>query len=199
VPVFSAPAGAERGSLSFEVGLREVLADPEISWIPLAKTGYRLLAEGADSASFVSGELGEGLGSLGLRKVGAQWKFASSGPCFLGTSISGREAVRWRLAPEQPWLGPGTRRIRIELSGGGCSSGISANPRARKPIFRQLGRRLLMTMTLNPLPPGSYTCQGVDNPPLTIALPTKLGPRTLYDGGSFPPRSADETRGEVRF
>jgi hypothetical protein len=51
-----------------------------------------------------------------------------------------------------------------------------------------------MLMTLNPLPAGAYTCQGAPHPPLTIELPDKLGGRGLYDGGSFPPRPAAETR-----
>ncbi|HET6997225.1 MAG TPA: hypothetical protein VFI03_01420 [Solirubrobacterales bacterium] len=194
VPLFSGPAGAENGSLPSEIGLREVLADPEISWIYLARTGYRLLAEDADSASFVSGELGAGTAYLALRKVGEQWKFGGSGPCFLGTAIGGVEAVNWGLAADQPGLRAETRRIRVNLGPGACSSGMSQNARARKPIFRQLGRRLLMTIVLKPLPPGLYTCQGISDPPLTVTLPDELGRRKLYDGGSFPPRAAADTR-----
>ena len=194
VSLFTGPAGAENGALPSEGGLREVLADPEISWIGLAQTGYRLLAESPESASFVSGEISEGPRFLSLRKVEGQWKFGGSGPCFLDTVIAGVETVSWSLAADQPALEPGTRRIRIDLGPGGCSSGASQDDRARKPIFRQMGRRLLMTTVLEPLPPGIYTCQGVIDPPLTVKLPGRLGTRTLYDGGSFPPRSAAETR-----
>jgi hypothetical protein len=59
--------------------------------------------------------------------------------------------------------------------------------RARKPIFRRIGKRLLMTVLLEPLPPGLYTCQGVVNPPMEVPLPGRLGKRRLYDGSTYPP------------
>jgi hypothetical protein len=57
-----------------------------------------------------------------------------------------------------------------------------------------MGRKLVITMTLEPVSPGPHTCQEVVEPPLTVRLPGRLGTRKLYDGGSFPPRPAAETR-----
>lgn len=82
VPLFSSPAGAENGARPAEVGLREVIYNPEIAWIGLATQGYRLLDEDADSASFVSGGLNEG-------------------PRYLSTQ-SGWAVEIWRLGPLLP-------------------------------------------------------------------------------------------------
>jgi hypothetical protein len=59
-----------------------------------------------------------------------------------------------------------------------------------KPVFFELGRRLMMVMRLKPLPPGNYTCIGIFEPPLRVALPKRLGNRTLFDGGVYPPTKA---------
>jgi len=56
-----------------------------------------------------------------------------------------------------------------------------------KPIFEQVGKKLLMIMRLRPLPPGGYTCVGTREPPLKVHLPERLGTRKLYDGGTYPP------------
>jgi hypothetical protein len=79
------------------------------------------------------------------------------------------------------------RRIWVDLGPGPCSSGMGQNARARKPVFRQLGRRLLVTILLEPLPPGFHTCEGIVEPPLRVRLPGRLGSRKLFDGGTFPP------------
>lgn len=44
-----------------------------------------------------------------------------------------------------------------------------------------------MTILLDPLPPGSYTCQGVIEPPMHVRLPGRLGKRRLFDSGTYPP------------
>jgi hypothetical protein len=194
IAVFSTVAGAEEGSLPAEVGLREVVNDPALSWIGFAQHGWRALAEGPESASFVSGELGEDTRFLSLTKADGRWKFAGSGPCSLTTVVPGARTVAWSLAAEQPGLRPDTRRIRVDLGPGNCASGASQNARARKPIFRQRGRTLLMILSLEFGASGPQTCQGVIEPPLRVSLPGRLGTRKLYDAGSFPPRPAAETR-----
>jgi len=59
-----------------------------------------------------------------------------------------------------------------------------------KPVFFELGKRLLMVMRLKSLPPGGYTCEGIIEPPLRVKLPKPLGNRTLFDGGAYPPTRA---------
>jgi hypothetical protein len=194
VAVFSTAAGAEEGSLPAEVGLREVVADPALSWIGFAQHGWRTLAEGPESASFVSGELGAAPRFLSLTKADGTWKFAGSGPCTLTTVIPGARTVSWSLAAAQPGLRPDTRRIRVDLGPGNCASGASQNARARRPIFSQRGRTLLMILSLEFGAPGPQTCKGVIEPPLSVSLPGRLGTRRLFDGGSFPPQPAAETR-----
>jgi hypothetical protein len=49
-----------------------------------------------------------------------------------------------------------------------------------------------MALWLRPLPPGGYTCVGLVEPPLKIQLPGPLGDRELRDGGTYPPRFADQ-------
>jgi hypothetical protein len=190
VQVFSGPADAENGSAPAEVALREITASQ--SFPPLPQHRWRRVTETSAEAVFVHGSLSSPFGPLWvhLEQVDGSWKWSGSGTCAPQTTIHGLGAVTWTLAPEQPPLGESTRRLLVDLGSGPCSSGMSQNQRARKPIFRQFGKRLVMIVLLEPLPPGPHTCQGVIEPPLKVKLPTRLGPRRLFDGGSFPPRPA---------
>jgi hypothetical protein len=193
VEAFSGPAEAEFGSLASEGALRDVLNDPALSWLGLPQDHWRLVSEDDTEAVFESGALSSPFPQwVLLQRGGEGWKLAGNGNCTPRTVLHGLAGVPWTLAGDQPALGWNTRRIRVDLGPGPCASGMSENARARKPIFRQLGRRLLMTILLEPLPPGVYTCQGVLDPPLMVQLPGRLGKRTLFDAGSFPPQPASE-------
>lgn len=186
VGAFSGPAEAELGSLPSEAALREITTSQTFPGPPQSE--WRLVSETETTAVFESGALSSPFPLwVLLERVDAMWKLAGSGTCTPTTVLHGLAAVPWTIAAGQPGPRPSTRRIRIDLGPGPCSSGMGQNARARKPIFRQLGKGLLMTILLEPLPPGAYTCQGVIEPPLTVTLPGRLGARKLFDGGTFPP------------
>jgi hypothetical protein len=188
VNVFSGAATAELGSLPSEVALRDVLHDPALAWLGLRQAHWRFVSEGDTQAVFVNGDLSSAFQQWILLERSAEgWKLAGNGSCAPRSILHGLVAVPWTVAVDQQALGKNTRRIRIDLAPGGCSGGMGQNERARKPIFRRIGRRLLMTMLVDPLPPGAYTCQGVVEPPLEVRLPGRLGKRKLYDGGTYPP------------
>jgi hypothetical protein len=188
VQVFSGPADAEFGSTPAEAALVQIAATQ--AFPPLPDSGWRRVTETETEAVFVHGALSSPFGPLWvfLEQTDGTWKWSGSGNCAPRTTLHGLLAATWALDPEQPPPGPKTRRLSIYLSAAGCSSGMSPNDRARKPIFRQFGKRLVMIVLVEPLPPGFYTCQGVVSPPLKVKLPTRLGARTIFDGGSFPPQ-----------
>jgi hypothetical protein len=186
IDAFSGPAEAELGSLPSQVALREIISS--LSFPRLPQSDWRLISETDTEAVFENGDLSSPFPQwVLLKSVDSMWKLAGNGNCTPKTVLHGLAAVTWTIAGGQPAPSKDTRRIRVDLGPGPCSGGMSQNARARKPIFRQLGRRLLMTILLEPLPPGSYTCQGVIEPPLEVRLPGRLGTRRLYDGGTFPP------------
>ncbi len=190
VEVFSRPATAELGSAPAQVALRQIVATQ--SFPPLPEHRWRAVTESETEAVFVHGSLTSPFGPtwVHLERNQEGWKWSGSGTCSPRTTVHGLGAVTWTLAEGQ-LLGPRTKRIEVNLGPGPCSGGQSQNERARKPIFRQFGRRLVMIILLEPLPPGFYTCQGVSEPPLKVKLPTRLGPRELFDGGAFPPTTAE--------
>ncbi len=198
VSTFRAPAEAETGTSPSELALSAILSDPQSRELGFPRSGWRLVSEDAELAVFVAG-LPSSTDPFPLRFLTVapkedEWKLNSSGTCQLRSVLPAGQVVTWSLAREQPGLRPGTRYVRIDLGEGSCDSGASQNERARQPAFRQIGRSLLMTMSLEPLPPGPRTCVGSIDPPLTVRLPGRLGNRTLLDGSSYPPRSAAETR-----
>lgn len=190
VSAFSRPAEAELGPGAAEEGLRRTIREWQRGFPTLPEHNWRVLAEGPGVAVYGHGRL-PGVESLALEESEGRWSFAGySSRCEPTSIVGGQTAITWTLDDDQPALQPGTKRIWIDLGPGPCSGGRSQNARAMKPVFHELGRRLLMVMRLRPLPPGAYTCPGVSEPPLRVSLPRRLGTRKLFDGGIYPPTRA---------
>lgn len=190
VAVFSGPATAELGTAPAEVALREIIATQGFPSLPPER--WRRVSETETDAVFVHGPLSAPFGPMWvrIRQEAGTWKLGGTATCSPQTTAHGLGAVTWTLDPSQPPLGPKTRRLLVNLGPGPCASGMSQNKRARKPVFRQFGRRLVMIIFLEPLPPGFYNCIGIVDPPLKVKLPWPLGKRKLFDGGAFPPQVA---------
>jgi hypothetical protein len=190
VSVFGGSTGAETGSGAAAEGLRATIKEWQRGFPTLPKHNWRLLTENPGTVVYGHGRL-PGVQSLTLEESEGRWEFAGySSRCEPTSIVEGLSAITWRLAPDQPKLQPSTKRVWINLGPGPCSGGRSQNARAMKPVFHTLGRRLLMVMRLRPLPPGGYTCEGIIDPPLRVSLPGRLGKRTLFDGGVYPPTRA---------
>jgi hypothetical protein len=189
VTVFSGNAEAELGTRPSEVALREALERGELPYVS-SKSNWRLIAEDQDQAEFAHGRLAGRLEWVAFEFRDGKWQYQrSSSDCNPESILGEGRVVAWSLA--EPELAPSVpvRRIRIHLNGGECSSGQPQNPRARL-VFRKWGRKLLMSVWLEPLPPGFYTCQGIFEPPLKVTLPRKMRLHRLWDGGTYPPRPA---------
>jgi hypothetical protein len=186
VAVFSGPTEAEKGSGAPELALRKYL---DAGLYPQLPTKFwRLVRVDSTSAVFASGRLEQGLFWLTFELVDGQWQVAGDlDECRARTARDGSVAVRWDLAPGQGLTGK-ARRIRVKLSGSeGCNGGRSLNEVA-DPEFRRVGRKLVLTVWVEPLPPGVYTCEKRQEPPLAVDLPGRLGRRQLWDGSFYPPR-----------
>lgn len=192
VSAFGGPTGVERGSRPSEVALRSFLRrETWVRSLGVPVADWRILWETETEVEFASGRLATGSGpavmAFTFEDGRWQWDGLSSG-CEPRSVIDGMEVVTWRLAADQPPPRKGSRRIWVDLGPGQCSGGRSQNARARRPITHQIGRKLMLVMPLKPLPPGGYTCQGVSERSLRVTLPSRLGSRRLFDGGTYPPR-----------
>jgi hypothetical protein len=190
VAVFGGPTGVERGSLPSEKALAAFLRKDRFAREYLPARHWRLLAETEDAAEFANGRLSSDNGpSIVLFERGSgRWKmWGLSDGCEPTSIVEGFPAVTWTLPVDKPKPQSTDRHLWINLGPGPCSGGRSQNVRAREPVFWQVDRKLIMAMTLRPLPSGTYTCQGTSEPPLKIRLPEQLGDMRLFDGGTYPP------------
>jgi hypothetical protein len=186
VAIFSGPTEAENGTGGAELALRRYLDE---ALYPQAPTRFwRLVAASDTRAYFASGRLEQGLFWLTFGLVDGQWRLVGNlDECRARTERDGRVAIRWDL-PRNERPAARAKRVRVKLTGAeSCNGGRSLNA-AAEPEFRQLGRNLLLTVWVEPLPPGVYTCEGRREGPLSLKLPGRLGDRRLWDGGSYPPR-----------
>lgn len=197
VTVFSGPTEAELGTQPSAVALRAFLHSGDFPGLPTQD--WRLLAENATHAEFVRGRLAAELTWLSFEQSDGAWKWISYSSDCDPISIMGRgPVINWTLAYEQqPPLRGNITSIEVNLSGGPCDGGRSLNRHAH-PVFRTLGRKLLLTVWIDPIPPGNYTCPALIEPPFRVRLPSRLGNRHLFEGGTYPPLSAGQTRREER-
>lgn len=186
VAVFSGPTEAEKGTGGAELALRRYIDE---GLYPQTPTRFwRLVSNDGSRAFFASGLLKQGLFWLSFQLVDGQWRLAGElDECRARTVRDSSVAVRWDLVPEQG-LTADAKRVRVKLTGGeGCNGGRSLNE-AADPEFRRFGRKLVLTVWVDPLPPGVYTCEKRREPPLAVKLPGRLGKRQLWDGSVYPPR-----------
>jgi hypothetical protein len=189
VAAFGGPTDAQKGSGGPELALVKYL-DAVAAQTTLSKHYWRLVAATETRAEFAEGRLDQGPAWLAFQLSGGEWKPAGTlGYCVPRTVKEGSEGASWRIDGSQR-LGPSTRRVKVNLSAGsgGCDGGRSLNDDARTPEFRQYGKKLVMTIWLEPLTPGIHTCKKRIEPPLVVRLPGRLGDRRLFDGRTYPPR-----------
>ena len=193
VSVFSGRTNAERGRGRTETILRRTIQRWKDYSPSLPKHHWRLLSKGLKIVEYGHGRL-PGVEVASIEKSKGRWKFTGyNSECEPTSIVQRREAITWTLSHHQRSLDPNTEQIWIDLGPGECAGGRSQNDRALRPVFYELGNRLLMVMRLRPLPsrPGViYTCVDVAEPPLQVSLPGPLGPRKLFDGGVYPPTRA---------
>jgi hypothetical protein len=186
VAVFSGPTEAEKGTGGAELALRRYLDEGIYPQTPTRF--WRLVASTDTRDYFASGLLQQGLFWLSFQLIDGQWRVVGNlEECRPRTARDGGISVRWDLVPEK---GPraDAKRVRVKLVGAeGCNGGRSLNAVA-DPEFHRFGRKLVLTVWVDPLPPGVRTCEKRREPPLTVKLPGRLGKRQLWDGSFYPPR-----------
>jgi hypothetical protein len=133
---------------------------------------------------------------VSFRLQGEEWEYRQySGDCEPRSIVGNGPVVTWSLAgPKGLAPNAAVHRIKVSLGPGFCNDGKPQNPLARL-VFRKWGRKLLMTVWLEPPSPGPHTCPGRVEPPLEVTLPRKTRLSRLFDGSTYPPTPA--VAGEV--
>jgi hypothetical protein len=192
VVAFNGPTGVERGSRPSEQALARLLREQRNWATPIVPARHwRLLAETDDVAEFASGRLmgPHGPGTVSFERQEGRWKeIGLSSGCEPTSIVDDMQAVSWTLAVDKPKPAEGDRHLWINLGPGPCNGGRSQNARARRPVTWRIDKKLMVAMTLKPLPPGGYTCQGLVEPPLKVRLPEPIGKSRLFDGATYPPK-----------
>lgn len=189
VAVFSGPTEAELGTGGPELALRRYLDEGTYPHVPTRF--WRLVSGTEASAHFASGRLEQGLFWLSFDFLDGQWRPAGElEECRARTERGGRLAAPWRLVAGQG-LGERSRAVRVlPIAGSRCRGFKTAASMAEAPEFHRVGRRLVLTIWLEPLGPGPYKCPKPNEVPLVVRLPRPLGGLQLWDGSSYPPRRA---------
>jgi hypothetical protein len=185
---FGGPTEAELGTGAAEQALAGYLEKLK-TFTTISPHYWRVVAATPTQVEFAQGRLDAEPVFIEMELAGGEWKpVGKPRGCVPRSVREGSEAAGWRIDGSQE-PASGTRRIKVDLrAGSGCDGGRSLNDAVQRIAFRQLGGRLVMTIWLEPLPPGVYTCEKLIEPPLVVKLPGRLGKRSLYDGAAYPPR-----------
>lgn len=202
IAAFGSPvgAGAEDGSSPAEIALRDLTHNPEYSSIfQGCEEGWRLVSDSQASASFVWGQLPY-LMAVTVAESEGTWGYqGSSYGCIPRSIVDEHLAVEWEPIPQEK-LDADATSVQVDLgSGGGCVGRGGWSARADKPRFRQVGRKLLIAISVRPVSPPPFwwltSCVRETGPPLEVKLPGRLGGRTLFDAGTYPPQPRGRASG----
>jgi hypothetical protein len=191
---FSGPVYAERGRRPAERALLYLTTKGYMDWVP--DDGWRLGRETHRAAIFLRGhpgaemESGRELERFELERRHGHWDMSGyDSPCELRSVRRGSAAQPWFLAGSQSKLTPGTRTVRVDVGPGYCDGKAAAD--AERPVFREVGGKLVMTIWLRRKRVQGGACEPPEHEPaLVVTLPGRLGQRELVDGGIYPPRTA---------
>ena len=181
--VFDRPTNAEAGTSPEAAALREILEDGRLT----SGAGWRELGRSDDQVAFGRGEPPV-LEYVVLRRQGDGWKFTQSGDgCVVSPHRPSFETARWGLDPEHDGPTEESTELHVIVNDHSCSSGVGPDKRLQDPIVEVDDEQLVVTF-YSRTAAGDQSCPS--HPPVKrkVELGTKLGRRTLRDGGIYPPQ-----------
>ena len=171
------------------VALRAHLAHegPDIDFLP--DDGWTLAGLDADGAEFVTVGGESGMKVVTLESGPDAWRVTGWGDCQARRSLpDGLGDADWRLAPDQPKLGPGTMSFVALVTERACASGRSSEGRVVGPDVVVVDHDILVTFAVRPQGGEIQECPGNPSTRVVVDLGEPLGDRTLLDGATLPPR-----------
>lgn len=187
----TAPTGAEDADEPAAAGLRDLISNPD-GIGPIPADGWRKVLDDGTHVVFVHGEFGDDMVEVELEPDGDggfDFQGSSMGCGRASVDVPGRDLARVEL-PGGTAPGPDATSLPVLVTAMACSGGEAAGDRMGEPTVVYGTDTVGLLFTVDPLPPGSYTCPG--NPPeeRTVELTEPLGDRTVVDLSSYPPRPA---------
>lgn len=182
--------GAENGNSPAAAALREYLAGTAGGRAP--KDDYRTLATSPDRVVFARGDVDVGIGSVVVELRDGKWETDGVKPCSPMRYRTGSTATSWALK-EEPTRG--ATELTVQVSAEACSSGRSAQGRILAPIIEELKDRIEISFFLSPLQADEHTCEEAPTTTTTVTLRGRVGGRTLYDAGRYPPVEVGKAKG----
>jgi hypothetical protein len=187
VDALSGPTGADQADTPEAAALRDYLSRPS-AMMPGASSSWRLAARSDTRALFLRGDP-PNLSEVVVALRDGTWQFEQSGGCGLQRHVAGASYASWVLDGNQPAPTEASAILHLRVSPMECTSGEPAGARVRAPTVQETDDEVIITVLLDPLPPGSYTCIGIigNETPVDVVLTHPLGDRRLLDGLPYPP------------
>jgi hypothetical protein len=182
--VFTTPDGAEQGTDALSTALRTELERGRFDGYP--DTGWRLVWSDDTTALFIAG-VPPFARTFTMRFADDRWQAGAGGGCgaLRIAPPEGAGWATWTIGARPP---SDTASFTVFVDDPSCSGTQSAGDRILPPHIDERDDQVIITFTVTPLPPGSYTCIGHAATPYTVTLQQPIGERALFDGGTWPPR-----------
>jgi len=185
------PGDAERAAEPAAAALRAYLAAPDTDRTELPVHGWTLAGIDDEGAEFIATGVDPLLQvvSVTVRQDRGTWKAIDGGWCEARRVLApGINQASWELRPgdgRDAGLTGFVALVREQA----CASGKPAAGRIVGPEIREQADAVIVTFGVRALDDGStHTCNDTQPTFVEVTLPEPLGPRTLLDGGFFPPR-----------
>ena len=170
-------------------GLRDWIAYERRNPSGFATRGFRTVRRSADEVLYVGGHGQRMTEVLVERFADGHWAETEYGGCErLAPAHPTAVAASWDLDPAQPRPSASTRRLRVLVHEESCAGFSSARGRIRRPRVFVDGRRMIVTIFVDPIR-ATVTCPGTPPTPYVLRLPRAVGSRALMDGRRVPART----------
>jgi hypothetical protein len=151
----------------------------------LPREGWHVAGMDDSTASFVAPIPGDPpYAEAQAERTKDGWRIVGWGQCRPSLRLQGVKAATWTIVPGQE-INAATQTFMVDVTELACASGKSMGDRLRAPIIAYEPDRVIVTLTVEPLPE-DQDCPG--NPPtrIRLELAEPLGDRKLFDGGTLP-------------
>jgi hypothetical protein len=189
----SGPLGAEKVNDPAAAALRAFVILPPTDDRPaLPRAGYRRLTNADRTAEFAasSADFDAPLAHVRVVETNGRWFVEDWGGCRPQVVFEGLHAAVWDVAPDVPFPNPRSTSVTAMVNEMACTGGLSADGRVLPPLIIANDAEVVIIFAVRLPPPthGAVSCPGPPPTRVEVQLGAPLGPRTLLDGSTVPPR-----------
>ncbi len=185
--ILGRPPNAELGAGPAADALRRYVREPDVVEQGWPNQGWRVVESSPTRVTYLAnGGPSSSWWIATFEPQDQQWLFWEGGACHLQIDLpDGVSFASWRIDPANPPT-PDATTIHVLGTEQACANGDPPIGRVLAPIVLPTDKAVTIALVVKHVP-GGADCPGNPEFRQEVSLPTPLGTRQLFDGGTVPP------------